>query len=70
LFNYTNLNRIYFNSSIKKTNINNFITTIFLLTFIRFGNALTATDKTTAFNEAIGRTVGWFSLLFNKPTVA
>lgn len=43
--------------------------TAFLLTFIRFGNALTATDKTAAFNEAIGRTVGWFSLLFNKPKV-
>lgn len=42
--------------------------TSFLLTGIRFSNALTSSDKKAAFNEALGRTAGWFSLLFNKPT--
>lgn len=28
---------------------------------------LTAADKKRAFNEATGRVVGWWSLLFNKP---
>jgi GT2 family glycosyltransferase len=38
-----------------------------LLTLIRFSNTLTTTKKKQAFTEAMGRTVGWWSLLFNKP---
>jgi len=38
-----------------------------LLTMIRFTNALTARDKKVAFTEALGRTIGWWSLFFNKP---
>lgn len=43
--------------------------TVWLLTFIRYGNALTGTDKKQAFTEALGRTIGWWTLLFNKPRV-
>lgn len=38
-----------------------------LLTFIRFNNAITGKNKKEAFTEALGRTIGWWSLLFNKP---
>lgn len=38
-----------------------------LLTGIRFSNALTSNKKKEAFTEAMGRTIGWWSLLFNKP---
>ena len=38
-----------------------------LLTIIRFINTFTTTKKKAAFTEAIGRTVGWWSLIFNKP---
>lgn len=38
-----------------------------LLTLIRFSNVLTEKNKKQPFTEAIGRTVGWWSLLFNKP---
>ncbi|WP_433833639.1 glycosyltransferase family 2 protein [Flavobacterium anhuiense] len=38
-----------------------------LLTLIRFSNILTETDKKGAFKEAIGRTLGWWSLILNKP---
>lgn len=38
-----------------------------LLTSIRFINAVTDRNKKMAFTEAIGRAVGWWSLLFNKP---
>lgn len=38
-----------------------------LLLSVRFGNALSGENRKEAFTEAIGRTVGWFSLLFNKP---
>jgi GT2 family glycosyltransferase len=38
-----------------------------LLTLIRFGNTFTTSKPKAAFTEAIGRTVGWWSLLFNKP---
>lgn len=38
-----------------------------LLTLIRFTNAFTTTKKREAFTEAIGRTVGWWSLWWNKP---
>ncbi|PBJ13832.1 glycosyltransferase family 2 protein [Flavobacterium sp. ACN6] len=40
-----------------------------LLTLIRFSNALTEKDKKQVFNESIGRTFGWISLLFNKPKI-
>jgi glycosyltransferase involved in cell wall biosynthesis len=39
----------------------------FLLTIIRFSNTFTTSNKREAFTESLGRTVGWFSLLFNKP---
>jgi GT2 family glycosyltransferase len=38
-----------------------------LLTLIRFSNTFTTTKRAAAFTEAIGRTVGWFSLWGNKP---
>ena len=38
-----------------------------LLTLIRFSNTFTTRKKKQAFTEAIGRTVGWWSLFFNKP---
>ncbi|WP_035650303.1 glycosyltransferase family 2 protein [Flavobacterium sp. ASV13] len=38
-----------------------------LLTVIRFTNSLTSNNKKEAFTEALGRTVGWWSLLFDKP---
>ena len=41
----------------------------FLLTIIRFSNILTTKNKVAAFTESIGRTVGWCSLLFNKPKI-
>ncbi|WP_426486730.1 glycosyltransferase family 2 protein [Flavobacterium sp. 2] len=40
-----------------------------LLTVIRFTNSLTSSSKKEAFTEALGRTVGWWSLLFNKPKI-
>jgi GT2 family glycosyltransferase len=40
-----------------------------LLTIIRFSNTFTASNKKEAFSEATGRTVGWWSLLFNKPNI-
>jgi hypothetical protein len=39
-----------------------------LLTLIRFSNTFTTNKKKEPFTEALGRTVGWWSLLFNKPT--
>jgi GT2 family glycosyltransferase len=38
-----------------------------LLIFIRFSNTFTATKRKEALTEALGRTVGWWSLLFNLP---
>ncbi len=38
-----------------------------LLTFIRFSNTFTSKQRKAAFTEACGRTVGWWSLMFNKP---
>lgn len=38
-----------------------------LLTAIRFLNTFTTSERKEAFTEAIGRTVGVFSLLWNKP---
>ncbi len=40
-----------------------------LLTAIRFSNAITASNKKDALKEALGRTVGWFGLLINKPKI-
>lgn len=38
-----------------------------LLTIIRYSNIFTTTKRKEAFTEALGRTVGWMSLLLNKP---
>ncbi|OEK08912.1 glycosyl transferase family 2 [Flavivirga aquatica] len=43
--------------------------TSFLLTLIRFSNILTSSKRQEAFTESIGRVVGWWSLIFNKPKV-
>ncbi|TDP00856.1 glycosyltransferase family 2 protein [Flavobacterium sp. 245] len=40
-----------------------------LLTLIRFSNVLTGNKRKEAFTEAIGRTIGWWSLLFDKPKI-
>jgi GT2 family glycosyltransferase len=40
-----------------------------LLTLIRFSNALTSSKKKVAFTEAMGRTIGWWSLFWNKPKI-
>lgn len=41
--------------------------TSFLLTLIRYSNAFTGPKRKQALSEAWGRTIGWWSLLFNKP---
>ncbi|MGL2994922.1 glycosyltransferase family 2 protein [Flavobacterium sp. TSSA_36] len=38
-----------------------------LLTLIRFSNTFTTAKRMEAFTEALGRTVGWWRLFFNKP---
>jgi GT2 family glycosyltransferase len=40
-----------------------------LLIIIRFSNIFTTNKRKEAFTEAIGRTVGWFSLLIRKPII-
>ena len=40
-----------------------------LLTVIRFTNTFTSSNKKEAFTESLGRTIGWWSLVFNKPKV-
>lgn len=40
-----------------------------LLTFIRIANILTTKKRKEAFTESLGRTIGWFSILFNKPKI-
>ncbi len=40
-----------------------------LLTLVRFSNILTSADRTAAFTETLGRTVGWFSLFTNAPKI-
>ncbi|CAA9202825.1 glycosyltransferase family 2 protein [Flavobacterium collinsii] len=40
-----------------------------LLTLIRFTNILTAENKKMPFTEAIGRSIGWCTLVYNKPKV-
>ncbi|WP_166382111.1 glycosyltransferase family 2 protein [Polaribacter sp. 11A2H] len=41
--------------------------TVLLLMTIRFSNCLKGNKKKEAFTEALGRKIGWISLLFNKP---
>lgn len=41
--------------------------TVLLLTIVRFTNVFTTKNKKEAFTEALGRKLGWLSLLFNKP---
>lgn len=41
-----------------------------LLTFIRLTNTFTSTKKQDSFFEFLGRMVGWFSLLLNKPKLS
>jgi GT2 family glycosyltransferase len=43
--------------------------TSFLLTLIRFSNTFTSSNGKEALTESLGRTVGWFSLIFNKPKI-
>ncbi len=43
--------------------------TSFLLTLIRFTNIFNTKNKKEATTETLGRLVGWFSLLFNKPKI-
>lgn len=38
-----------------------------LLTVIRFSNTFTTSNRKEAFTESLGRIIGWFSLIFNKP---
>ena len=40
-----------------------------LLTLIRYSNTLTTKKRAAAFTEALGRTVGWWSLWMNKPKI-
>jgi GT2 family glycosyltransferase len=40
-----------------------------LLMVIRFSNTFTSSNKKEAFTESLGRKIGWWSLLFNKPRV-
>jgi GT2 family glycosyltransferase len=40
-----------------------------VLTLIRYANTITTNTKMEAFTEALGRTVGWWSLWFNKPNI-
>lgn len=40
-----------------------------LLTFIRFSNTFTTTKRKEAFTEALGRTLGWWSLWVDKPKI-
>lgn len=40
-----------------------------LLTLIRFSNTFTTTTRKAAFTEAMGRTMGWWSLWVNKPEI-
>ena len=41
----------------------------FLLTLIRFSNTFTTNKSKESFTEAIGRMVGWLSLIFDKPKI-
>ena len=39
----------------------------FLLTLVRFSNVLNTSQRKEAFTEGLGRVIGWWSLLINKP---
>ena len=43
--------------------------TALVLTIIRFGNFVTTSKRKEALSEALGRTVGWFSILVNRPRI-
>jgi GT2 family glycosyltransferase len=43
--------------------------TSLVLTIIRFSNIFTTDKKQEAFTESIGRVVGWFSLIFDRPKI-
>jgi GT2 family glycosyltransferase len=43
--------------------------TAILLTKLRFLNTITTSNRKAAFTESLGRTIGWFSLIFNKPKI-
>lgn len=43
--------------------------TSLLLTLVRFSNVVNSDKKMEAFTESLGRVVGWFSLLINKPKI-
>ncbi len=43
--------------------------TSFLLTIIRFTNTFSSDKKMEAFAESLGRIVGWFTLIYDKPKV-
>jgi GT2 family glycosyltransferase len=40
-----------------------------LLTLIRFSNVFTTNQKKEAVTEFLGRTIGWFSVIFRKPII-
>lgn len=40
-----------------------------LLLFIRIANVFTTKKRKEAFTESLGRIVGWFSIVFNKPKI-
>lgn len=42
---------------------------IVILTLIRFSNSVASSNQKEAFTEAVGRSVAWWSLIFNKPKV-
>ena len=42
---------------------------VILLTAIRFTNIVTTSEPKKALTETLGRIVGWFSLLFDKPKI-
>ena len=43
--------------------------TSFLLMIVRFTNVISTNKKKEALTESLGRVVGWWSLIFNKPNV-
>lgn len=43
--------------------------TALLLTLVRASNVITTSKRKMAFQETLGRMVGWFSIIFNKPKV-
>lgn len=57
----------YLNPSIKARF--KFHSTSLLLTLIRATNIITTSERNKAFTETLGRFVGWFSLIFNKPKI-